>query len=390
MDIPNTLSLSGVEAFIAMHRKLTLVLIESLLTISLAVLTGCAGVSTSAHPANLSVTAIVPASGATQVATTTAIQVTFSAPVNSTTVSSTNITLTDPNPVAGTVTYNATTNTATFTPAAALASNTTFTVTVSGVTSSSGATMAASFTATFTTVPTTASSGTTQYQASLFTATNDNTPPVGQVSVDTSGNVTVQLTSAAASTSYTVQFCPAYNGNSTITYSCFTVGTVSTDASGNASATMAFPQSGSWAGDFELLSGTTIEYQTDVIANNPSQVYMSTLQPVDTVNGKGVGSTSGPQGPLTSGTVTLSNGTSLQFVLTGASPNTTYTTAETTNPLGSSNGYELYNSQGVGGFTTNGSGDVTFTVLQDDYFGDMFEVFSPTAAAGYIGGFSVP
>jgi len=372
-----------------MHRTLALILTSSLLAISLVLLTGCGGVSTSAHSANLSVTAIVPASGTTQVATTAAIEITFSAPVNSTTVNSTNIKLTDPNPVAGAVTYNSTTNMATFTPAAALASNTTFTVTVSGVTSSSGATMAAPFTATFTTVPTTASGGTTQYQASLFAAANDNTPPVGQVSVDTSGTVTVELAGAAASTSYTVQFCPAYNQNSTITYSCFTVGTVSTDGSGNANATMAFPQPGSWAGDFKLLSGTTIEYQTDVIANNPSQVYMSTLQPVDTVNGKGVGGTSGPQGPLTSGTVTLSNGTSLQFVLTGATSNTTYTTVETTNPLGSSNGYELYNSQGIGGFTTDSSGDVTFTVLQDDYFGDMFEVFSPTAAAGYIGGFSV-
>jgi hypothetical protein len=371
-----------------MHRKLTLVLIVSLFTISVTCLTGCGGVSTSAHPATLAVTAIVPASGATQVATTAAIQITFSAPVNSATVNSTNITVTDPNPIAGTVTYNATTNTATFTPAAALASNTTFTVTVSGITGSSGAAMAASFTATFTTVPTTASSGTTQYEATLFTATNR--PTGGQISVDTTGTVTVQLTGDAASTSYTVQFCPAYNQNSTITYSCFTVGTVSTDASGNANTTMAFPQSGSWAGDFNLLSGTTIEYQTDVVANNPTQVYMSTLQPVDTVNGKGVGSTTGPQGPLTSGTVTLSNGTSLQFVLTGATASTTYTTIETTNPLGSSNGYELYNSQGTGGFTTDNSGDVTFTVLQDDYFGDMFEVFSPTALAGYIGGFSVP
>ena len=372
----------------AMHRTLTLGLAASSLTILLALLTGCQGLGQGTPPGTFSVTAIVPAAGANCVDATADIQITFSAAPNPTTVNSTNIQVTGQNSgtVAGTLTYNSTSYTATFTPLAALTSNETFTVTVTSVVSSSGVGLQTPFTSTFTTGP---CGATTQYQASLFTAQADAmgrqiviNSVYGQISVDSNGTVTVQLTGATPSTTFTVQFCPAPSQN----YSCFNVGSVSSDTNGNANTTMTFPTSGSWAGDFELASGGTAVYQTDVVSGGGSLVYMSTLQPASTVNGQGLGVGQPPQDPLQTGSVTFSNG-SLQFQMTGASPHTTYSSAECALNLGSSC-YELYSSQGGGGFTTDGGGNVTFSVFQDGSGGDIFEVNPPTGS-GFVGGFMV-
>jgi hypothetical protein len=204
--------------------------------------------------------------------------------------------------------------------------------------------------------------------------------------------MTIELTGAAASTTYTLQFCPSKPAGGTDIV-CMNAGTVTTSASGSADSTMQFPQPGSWAGDFQLNIGANSEYVTNMFsaADAPSQVYMSTLQPETTVNGIGVvvGEAGTPQDPLTSGTVTYSSG-SLQFVLTGTSPNTVISAGESTNYLGSSNSYGLYNSQGQGNFTTDAQGNITFTVLQDNDTGDMFIVFPQNDGVGFIGGFSVP
>jgi len=362
-----------------LHRNLFLILTASLLITFILFLAAC---GSSSHPA-ISVASTVPATGATGVSTTAAIQITFSSAANPNTVNSTNIQVTDPNknPVPGTVTYNSTTNIATFTPTTPLAANTTYTVTVTSVASSSGNAMAAPFTATFTT----AASGTpsAQYQAPLL----DN---AGQISIDTSGTVTVQLTGATASTTFTVQFCPAADVDTSVTYSCFTVGTVTTDSSGNANTTMTFPQSGSWAGDFQLLTGTTLDYSTTISGTGASQTYLSQLEPTSTVNGKGLDGSSGPQDPLTSGSITLSGG-ALQYTLAGAAPNTSYSAGEClTIAIGNSSCYTLYNNQNVSGFTTDANGNVTFSVLDDGEGGDMLQAFSSSGKAGFIGGFSVP
>lgn len=364
--------------------------------------------STPSTPAAFSVSAIVPAAGATQVPLSATIQITFSAAANASTVSTTNIQLTDPKPVAGTVAYNASNNTATFTPSAALVPNSTYTVTVSGVTSANGTAMASAFVSNFATVSQSASGGggggsgngggssspTLQYQATL-----ENDGNFGQISMDTTGKTTVQLTGAVANVKFTVEFCPAFNtgGNGP---NCFNVGTVTSDANGSANASMMFPKPGSWSGDFQLTSsyvvapGTTAGYSTDVEGNDPNQVYMSTLQPINTVNG-GTLSTNAPQAQLTSGSVTYSNGSSpkqgsLQFVLTGAPPDTTFTVTENAGGLGGSDSYLLYNSQGQSAFTTDGKGNLTFTVLSDGAFGDTFQVSAQSTYAGYLGGFSVP
>jgi methionine-rich copper-binding protein CopC len=103
------------------------------------------------QPASIAptVTAETPAPGATNVSTGT-VTATFSEAVQASTI---NFTVQDGsgNNVAGTVSYNSSTNTATFTPTAALNGLTTYTATVSGATDAGGNAMAAPFSWSFTT-----------------------------------------------------------------------------------------------------------------------------------------------------------------------------------------------------------------------------------------------
>jgi hypothetical protein len=94
-----------------------------------------------------------PADKATGVSITSAITITFSKTIDSSTFNSTTFTLKDSsnNPISGTVTYSGTT--ATFTPSSNLAYNTTFTATITtGVKDLVGNAMAANYSWTFTTV----------------------------------------------------------------------------------------------------------------------------------------------------------------------------------------------------------------------------------------------
>jgi hypothetical protein len=230
-----------------------------------------------------------------------------------------------------------------------------------------------------------------QYQASLLSATV--TTSNGQISMDTDGNVSIQLTGARASTTYTVQFCPAFDGSSGGGGpACFNVGTIVSDANGSGTSTFLFPQPGSWAGDFELDSDGNDDYQT-YVGNTTiaglvaTEVYMSTLQPQSTVNGTGVtgppSDSPGPQEPLSVGTIIYSMG-SVQFTLTGASPNTNHSTNESESlSIDSSGTYAL------GQFTTDASGNSSSTESLGGNYGDIFEVNS-ASGTGFIGGFSVP
>ncbi len=82
--------------------------------------------------APLSVVAVTPADGSTDVPVTSAVTVQFDNPMDASTVSSSTVTLTDGqgNVVAATVTYDAGTQTATLTPSSPLAVSTTYTLTV--------------------------------------------------------------------------------------------------------------------------------------------------------------------------------------------------------------------------------------------------------------------
>ncbi|MGD9723480.1 MAG: DUF4082 domain-containing protein [Pirellulales bacterium] len=97
-----------------------------------------------------------PTSGATNVATNTAVTVTFSEAMDASTINSTTVQLLDgATPVAASVSYNASTNTATLTPSAALANSTSYSISVtggaSGVKDLAGNPLASTVTSSFTT-----------------------------------------------------------------------------------------------------------------------------------------------------------------------------------------------------------------------------------------------
>jgi len=226
----------------------------------------------------------------------------------------------------------------------------------------------------------------TAYDVSLFPTASVG-PAVGQVSVDTNGKVTLQLTGATANTTFSLQFCPAPAQN----YTCLNIGPVSSDSGGKANTSMQFPSSGSWAGDFQLLVNGTAQYSTNVPSGTNTGVYSASLQPQATTNGKGTFLTGTPpaQGPLASGTAKLANGM-LQVQMTGALPNTFYGGGECPLFFGSSC-YTLYDTNNTSGFKTDGNGNLSFTVQLDGVTGDIFTVDTQgNSDAGYIAGFKVP
>jgi hypothetical protein len=99
-------------------------------------------------------TAVSPPTGATRASAATSVAVTFSEPVDPTALAAGIQMAAGANSVAGSVTYNPATQTATFTPVGLLASQTLYTVTVAGVDDLAGNVMTAAFTSTFTTTNT--------------------------------------------------------------------------------------------------------------------------------------------------------------------------------------------------------------------------------------------
>ncbi|MEP6507773.1 MAG: Ig-like domain-containing protein [Gemmatimonadales bacterium] len=103
------------------------------------------------------VVSVNPANNATNVATNTVVQVTFSEPMDPTTITTTTVSLKNTATTAvvpATVTYNPATNIATLTPTGPLSNGTNYTVTVTtGVKDLAGNAMASQFTSNFATVP---------------------------------------------------------------------------------------------------------------------------------------------------------------------------------------------------------------------------------------------
>ena len=129
------------------------------------------------------VTTTVPASGATGVATSSAVSATFSEALNAATVSGTTFSLVPSggSAVAATVTYSSGSLTATLTPSAALATSTTYTATLksgaSGIKDVAGNALLADKVWTFTTAA--ATGGTTSYLSDLaYTTTANGWGPV--------------------------------------------------------------------------------------------------------------------------------------------------------------------------------------------------------------------
>ena len=339
------------------------------------------------------VKSVSPFPDANCVTATTQITITFSEGADVSTLNSSNIVITGPGNmvIPAQMSYDVATATLTLTPSSPLPSGS-ITVTVNNVADAAGEKMPSPFAWSFLTTCSGSGGGqaTTQYQAELF---NFGGSPVihGKVTVDTSGNTTVQLTGAPASTTYTAQFCPAFDSAdfSATPLPCFNVTTVATDASGNSTVTVNFPKSGNWAGDFYLNDSTgKAIFQTYLPAGVANETYFATLLPESKTDG-GVVTTSSPQDPLTSGTVSYSNG-SLQLTVKGALPSVKYDTNESeTTYIDSSGTYELTS------FSTDANGNGTLTTTLDGIGGDLFQVihYGPNfqnAGAGFIGGFSVP
>jgi hypothetical protein len=224
-----------------------------------------------------------------------------------------------------------------------------------------------------------------QFETPLLT-TSGALAVAGQVTIDTVGNTTVEMTGQPAGATYTLQFCPAYgNGDGLKAPACFNITTVTASDSGSGSSTVKFPQSGNWAGEFALndSSGASV-LQSGIYTNVSNENYMSTLVPESTTNGGEVTATKG-QDPLSSGTVSYSNNTAV-FTVNGTSPNAMFDTQETYgSALDSSNTYA------IGSFTTNasGNGSLSVNLSSTGEGGDMFNV-EGGSGAGFIGGFSIP
>jgi hypothetical protein len=175
------------------------------------------------------ITSTTPAAGATGVAVTVAPSATFNQAVSASLIT---FTLKDPNndPVTGTTSYNTSTNTVTFTPAAALAYSTGYTAAVSGATHSTGQTMtpytwtfttAAAPTAPVVTSTTPAAAGATGVSTKIKPAATFN-QPVSASSItftlkDANNNPVTGTTSYNTSTN-TVTFTPAAALNVSTTY----------------------------------------------------------------------------------------------------------------------------------------------------------------------------
>ena len=352
----------------------------------------------------LSVDSVSPAANATCVSASTLITVTFNEVPDAATVTAANFAVTGPNgPIAVKMGTDVTTTQVVLTPASALPAGS-ISVTVNNVADLAGVKMTAPYTWSFSTAcgggggtggGGTGGGGTgggggatTQYQSPLFTFVGITLSGsmVGQVTVDTTGSTTVKLSGATASTTYNVQFCPGYADALGITAPpCFDVTTVSTDASGNGTATAKFPRPGDWAGDFYLndSAGKTM-YETRLSPDVKNQTYMAKLLQDTTTNG-GVVSPYSPQEPLSSGFVSYSNG-SLQVTVSGALPSTNYVISESISVyLNSSGTFPL------GTFGTDSSGDGTTNAQLDFLGGDMIQVEAQNETqAGYIAGFTVP
>lgn len=353
--------------------------------------TGASGIT-----APQSISSVSPASNATCANATAPILITFAQQPAITTINATNIAVAGPagTPIPVTIGINLSSTQVTLTPSSALPTGV-ITVSVNNVMDLAGLRMAAADSSSFSTACTSGGGGgsTIQFESQLHAESNLDgaTTLSGQVTVDVSGNTTIQLKGATASTNYAVQFCETVDAASSNTAPpCMNLATVSTDSNGDGTATMLFPQAGDWAGEFILNdSSGTLWYQTYLSRTLSNQTYLAVLLPETTTN-SGIDTTSSPQLPLTSGSVSLSSG-ALVFTVNGASPGTNYSTIESeTNYIDGSGSYQ------VSTFTTDASGNgSSTTTLSQGSGGDMFAVEANAPAgqqpsAGYVAGFSVP
>jgi hypothetical protein len=224
-------------------------------------------------------------------------------------------------------------------------------------------------------------SGTVQWLSSL-NVTGPGAASHGQVTVDTAGNVNVQLTSGGTpNVQYAVSF--TNYGDST----SIPVGTFSTDASGNANATMKFPLSGNFAGAFMITHVSGDSFTTVGTAWAQTSAPLLGISTVTTVCSV-PGTTCSPatQDPGT-GTVTTASGLQ-HVVLNGAVANATYEVIECV--FGGSSCFLQ------GNLNTDASGNGTFDKTVETSPGQVWRLqrVSGTPATsqgtGFVTAFRVP
>jgi O-glycosyl hydrolase len=169
---------------------------------------------TTAPPPPATVSAVTPASGSTGIPITgTTVTATFGAAMTASTINPSTFTVTGPSGViAGAVTYNSTTFTATFTPSVSLTYGATYTATIgTGVTSSLGGPLLAPYTWSFSTV-----------KAAVPTVSSV-VPASGATNVNTTGAVTATFSEPMNAATLTASTFTLMNGGAavagTVTYS---------------------------------------------------------------------------------------------------------------------------------------------------------------------------
>jgi len=169
---------------------------------------------TTASASAPTVTSVSPASGATDVAVNTLVTATFNMAMNASTITTSSFTLkAGTTPVSGSVAYNSSTYTATFTPGANLSYSTAYTATLStAITNTYGTPLASAYSWSFTTA-----------------SAPDTTPPMVA-----STSPVANATGVAISTTVSATFSEALNA-STITTTSFTLKAGTTPVSGNIS-----------------------------------------------------------------------------------------------------------------------------------------------------------
>ena len=158
---------------------------------------------------------------------------------------------------------------------------------------------------------------------------------------------------------------------------------------GSATQAAKFPQAGDWVGDFNVCVSTcsgsnpNSPYSTYLAKNTANETYLAQLLPEQSVN-NGAVTTAKTQDPITSGTVTYSNG-SLQFAVKGAEPQMKYTGVETETTYMDGSG-----SYGLNSFTTDAMGNGSMISNLTGEGGDLFNLDPSDTDAGFMGGFSIP
>ncbi len=215
------------------------------------------------------VTAVTPSNASTGVTILSAVTATFSAAMNSSTITGSTFTLAPQGgtAVAATATYNSTNSTATLTPTSPLAYNTTYTATITtGVQSSLGTALAANYTWTFTTAMA--------------------PPPTVTAVTPTTGSTGVAVTTAVSAT-----FNQVMNG-STITGSTFTLvpqsgsgvsGSITYNAASN-TATLTPSQNLAYNTTYTATLTTGVQAATGTaLASNYTWSFTTTAPPTPTV-----------------------------------------------------------------------------------------------------------